>query len=159
MPAYAGPPPPSGTTQSMFCEGHLMSHVLQWMQFCALIWPRVRVRVRVRVRAGSVYLALRLARYTALTHALTHSRTHALTHSRTHLQPLLAAVLLDVLVDPGGTEALLGPVVDGQITRDRDAVVLEGEVWRLVALVVGPWLGLGLGLGCGGWSPSWLVPG
>lgn len=37
IPAYAGPPPPSGTTQSIFCEGHLMSHVLQWMQFCALI--------------------------------------------------------------------------------------------------------------------------
>jgi len=40
MPEYAGPPPPSGTTQSMFCEGHLMSHVLQWMQFCALICSR-----------------------------------------------------------------------------------------------------------------------
>ena len=43
VPRHGGhpPPPPSGTTQSMFCEGHLMSHVLQWMQFCALIWSCV----------------------------------------------------------------------------------------------------------------------
>ncbi len=35
-----GPPPPSGTVQSMFCAGSLMSHVLQCTQFCALIWKR-----------------------------------------------------------------------------------------------------------------------
>ena len=73
-----------------------------------------------------MYRALRLARYTARTHALTY------------LQALLAAVLLDVLVDPGGAEALLGAVEERQIARDRDAVVLEGEMRRLVALVVGP---------------------
>ena len=33
-------PPPSGGTQSMFCKGSLMSQVLQWTQFCALICRR-----------------------------------------------------------------------------------------------------------------------
>ena len=31
---------PSGTTQVMFCDGSLMSQVLQCTQFCALIWNR-----------------------------------------------------------------------------------------------------------------------
>ena len=31
---------PSGTTQLMFCVGSLMSQVLQWTQFCALICSR-----------------------------------------------------------------------------------------------------------------------
>uniref|UniRef100_A0A0N4ZZV5 Transposase n=1 Tax=Parastrongyloides trichosuri TaxID=131310 RepID=A0A0N4ZZV5_PARTI len=35
-----GPPPPSGVTQVMFCEGSLMSQVLQCTQFWALIWKR-----------------------------------------------------------------------------------------------------------------------
>lgn len=29
IPLYAGPPPPSGTTQLIFCDASLMSHVLQ----------------------------------------------------------------------------------------------------------------------------------
>ena len=33
----SGPPPPSGGTQLMFCDGSLMSQVLQCTQFCALI--------------------------------------------------------------------------------------------------------------------------
>jgi hypothetical protein len=37
MPLYAGPPPPSGTVQLMFCVGSLMSHALQCRQFCALM--------------------------------------------------------------------------------------------------------------------------
>src|SRR6185369_14296738 len=40
---YFGPPPPSGGTQVMLRLGSLMSQVLQWTQFCALItkrgWP------------------------------------------------------------------------------------------------------------------------
>ena len=36
-----GPPPPSGVTQTMFCRGSLMSQVLQWTQFCALICSRL----------------------------------------------------------------------------------------------------------------------
>jgi hypothetical protein len=41
MPSYAGPSPPCGVTQLMFCDGHLISQVLQWMQFCALICKRL----------------------------------------------------------------------------------------------------------------------
>ena len=37
MPLYAGPSPPSGTTQLMFWLGSLISQVLQCMQFCAFI--------------------------------------------------------------------------------------------------------------------------
>ena len=37
MPLYAGPSPPSGTTQFIFWLGSLISHVLQCMQFCAFI--------------------------------------------------------------------------------------------------------------------------
>src|SRR5260221_14098716 len=37
---YFGPPPPSGGTQVMFRLGSLMSQVLQWTQFCALITKR-----------------------------------------------------------------------------------------------------------------------
>ena len=62
---------------------------------------------------------------------------------RVDLQPALAAlVVLEVLVDARRAEALLGAVVDGQVARDRDAVVLEGEVRRLVT-----WLGFGFGFG------------
>lgn len=35
------------------------------------------------------------------------------------------------------TEALLGPIVNGQVVGHRDAVVLQGEVGGLVPLVVG----------------------
>jgi len=35
--AYFGPPPPSGGTQTMFWFGSLISQVLQWTQFCALM--------------------------------------------------------------------------------------------------------------------------
>ena len=31
---------PSGGTQVMFCAGSFTSQVLQWTQFCALIWKR-----------------------------------------------------------------------------------------------------------------------
>src|SRR5271166_4409424 len=34
---WFGPPPPSGGLQSIFWAGSLMSQVLQWTQFCALI--------------------------------------------------------------------------------------------------------------------------
>src|SRR5436190_14404995 len=37
---YFGPPPPSGGTQVMLRLGSLMSQVLQWTQFCALITKR-----------------------------------------------------------------------------------------------------------------------
>ena len=37
IPSYRGPPPPSGGTQSMIWYGSMMSHVLQWTQFEALI--------------------------------------------------------------------------------------------------------------------------
>ena len=37
MSTYLGPPPPSGTTHSMFSYGSMMSHVLQWTQLLALI--------------------------------------------------------------------------------------------------------------------------
>mmetsp|Transcript_25610 Transcript_25610/g.65927 ORF Transcript_25610/g.65927 Transcript_25610/m.65927 type:complete len:243 (-) Transcript_25610:1255-1983(-) len=37
MVPYAGPPPPSGVVQWMFCVGSLMSHALQCTQFCALM--------------------------------------------------------------------------------------------------------------------------
>lgn len=37
-----------------------------------------------------------------------------------------------------GAEALLGPVVYGQVPGHRDAVVLQGQVGRLVSLMVGP---------------------
>ena len=37
MTVYPGPPPPSGTVQSMYSSGILMEQHLQWMQFCALI--------------------------------------------------------------------------------------------------------------------------
>src|ERR1700752_1576663 len=40
MPEYFGPPPPSGGTQVMLWLGSLMSQVLQWTQFCALITNR-----------------------------------------------------------------------------------------------------------------------
>src|SRR5690348_10411248 len=40
---YFGPPPPSGGSQVMLRLGSLISQVLQWTQFCALItkrgWP------------------------------------------------------------------------------------------------------------------------
>ena len=39
---YAGPPPPSGTLQRMFCAGSLMSQALQCRQFCALMRSRSR---------------------------------------------------------------------------------------------------------------------
>lgn len=34
---YLGPPPPSGTVQSMYSDGILIEHALQWRQFWALI--------------------------------------------------------------------------------------------------------------------------
>ena len=37
---YFGPPPPSGGTQVMLRLGSLISHVLQWTQFCALMTYR-----------------------------------------------------------------------------------------------------------------------
>ena len=37
---YFGPPPPSGGTQVMLRLGSLMSQVLQWTQFCALMTKR-----------------------------------------------------------------------------------------------------------------------
>src|SRR5215204_3697362 len=37
---YFGPPPPSGGTQVMLRLGSLISQVLQWTQFCALITKR-----------------------------------------------------------------------------------------------------------------------
>src|ERR671912_1506375 len=37
MPSYCGPPPPSGGTQSITWYGSMMSQVLQWTQFEALI--------------------------------------------------------------------------------------------------------------------------
>ena len=37
---YFGPPEPSGGTQVMLRLGSLMSQVLQWTQFCALITKR-----------------------------------------------------------------------------------------------------------------------
>lgn len=37
-----------------------------------------------------------------------------------------------------GAETLLGPVVYSQVPSHRDAVVLQGQVGRLVSLVVGP---------------------
>src|SRR4051812_12980107 len=40
MPLYWGPPPPSGGTQVMTWYGSMMSHVLQWTQFDALICSR-----------------------------------------------------------------------------------------------------------------------
>lgn len=40
MTVYPGPPPPSGTIQSMYSSGILMEQHLQWMQFCALITLR-----------------------------------------------------------------------------------------------------------------------
>ena len=40
MPSYAGPSPPWGHTQLIFWLGSLMSQVLQWIQFWALIWRR-----------------------------------------------------------------------------------------------------------------------
>ncbi len=49
MPAYAGPPPPSGTTQSMFCEGHL---VRVRVRVRLRVRLRIRVKVRVRVRVS-----------------------------------------------------------------------------------------------------------
>ena len=79
MRAYAGPPPPSGTTQSMFCEGHLMSHVLQWMQFCALIWSGPAAG------SGLVLGPVCRALGARSLHSTLHS-THARTHARKHAQ-------------------------------------------------------------------------
>ena len=76
-----------------------------------LVRVRVTVSVRVRVR-------VRVSVPRATSRTLHTAPTHALTHARTHLQPLLAPLLLDILVHPCGAEALLGPVVDGQIARD-----------------------------------------
>ena len=42
IPSYCGPPPPSGGTQSMIWYGSMMSHVLQWTQFDALICSFLR---------------------------------------------------------------------------------------------------------------------
>ena len=47
-------PPPSGGTQWMFCRGSLMSQVLQWTQFCALICSR-------RVGSNAVNRVARIA--------------------------------------------------------------------------------------------------
>src|SRR5687767_4713055 len=40
IPLYCGPPPPSGGTQVITAYGSMMSHVLQWTQFDALICRR-----------------------------------------------------------------------------------------------------------------------
>mmetsp|Transcript_1974 Transcript_1974/g.5530 ORF Transcript_1974/g.5530 Transcript_1974/m.5530 type:complete len:262 (-) Transcript_1974:7-792(-) len=54
---------------------------------------------------------------------------------RVDLQPPLS-LLLQVLVHTRGAEALLRPVEDGEVARDRHRVILERQVGRLVALVV-----------------------
>jgi len=53
------------------------------------------------------------------------------------LQLHVAALLVGhVLVDAGGAEALLGSLVKRQVVVHRNAVVLEGQMGGLVALVV-----------------------
>mmetsp|Transcript_34241 Transcript_34241/g.109978 ORF Transcript_34241/g.109978 Transcript_34241/m.109978 type:complete len:232 (-) Transcript_34241:1251-1946(-) len=54
---------------------------------------------------------------------------------RVDLQPPLS-LLLQVLVHTRRAEALLRPVEDGEVPRDRHRVILERQVGRLVALVV-----------------------
>ena len=110
----------SGTVQSIFCVGSLMSHVLQCKQFCALITSPIFPS------APSTYSYTLAGQYLikALNEKHGESRKHAL------LQPPGAA---------GQTRAspALRPIEHGQVHRRRLLPLAQFQVRGLISLVCG----------------------